>query len=540
VIPLVFRYAGRSRFENGALTLSPNLARKPVSFDAALVWPLRFREAISALHDVVISDLRFEKKDRTAYREYLAKQVEERKRLRQVALATAREEQEVARMSMPPDLPAQFKAAHRKYWAARHAYVETQRLDDPWFWRRVMLCDPVITVANDVVFFECFSADESSYGCLTVERDAFRAASGVQCGTTNVDYSQRLYEHFQELRTYRPARFTVDPSGFTAKIAESSLKEEKVDLPESWLRGFLQLQAAMNLPSRKVRLSREAVYSLLAYLKRHKAKLSPRALRFELRGGRPPVIILEPWEQSVVSAGTVWDGPDLNIRAWGRQRLLVLARLLPLADSFDVHLLGDGLPTFWIARMGEMRLTLGLSGWTTNDWTRASALDLMAPTADVGGATVKAFADALEARQKMSLTEFSAVAPGASAGSGANPDFVRTALYRLARLGQTIHDLDAGVQRWRRVMPPEVAMEAVVAEHPEVAASRGLREKLTKDESLPSGLRVLAGASGVEALLDKDGVFKRAKCSCSHFFTGGLRKGPCRHLIALREAALKR
>ena len=34
-----------------------------------------------------------------------------------------------------------------------------------------MPCDPVITVVDDVVFFECFSADESSYGCLTINRD---------------------------------------------------------------------------------------------------------------------------------------------------------------------------------------------------------------------------------------------------------------------------------------------------------------------------------------------------------------------------------
>ena len=40
-------------------------------------------------------------------------------------------------------------------------------------------CDPVITVAPDVLFFECFSKDESSYGCLTVERNAFSAEEKV-------------------------------------------------------------------------------------------------------------------------------------------------------------------------------------------------------------------------------------------------------------------------------------------------------------------------------------------------------------------------
>ena len=42
-----------------AISLAPNLRRDRVSYTGALRQPVRFREAISALHDVVISDLRF-------------------------------------------------------------------------------------------------------------------------------------------------------------------------------------------------------------------------------------------------------------------------------------------------------------------------------------------------------------------------------------------------------------------------------------------------------------------------------------------------
>jgi hypothetical protein len=104
-----------------------------------------------------------------------------------------------------------------------------------------MPCDPVITVANDSLFFECFSADESSYGCLTVDRDAFISEENVALGTTNVDYSWDLYEHFQKLRSYRETRFEVDPSGFDVQTSDATgLREEKIDLPDGWLRGFKQ------------------------------------------------------------------------------------------------------------------------------------------------------------------------------------------------------------------------------------------------------------------------------------------------------------
>lgn len=531
-------YYGRSRVEKRAdalaLMLSPNLARSPVSFEAELAKPLRFREAVSALHEIVVGDLKWKPRDHTAYRAWLKKQADQESAIRKAAYAEARKDMDRRQtQDFPPTLDRDFKAWHKVYWDARRAYADELRRNDPELFRRLTPCDPVITVAPDVVFFECFSADESSYGCLTVERDAmFKGASAVQTGTTNVDYSWALYDHFQTLRTYRQTRFHVDPVGFEVRNrGGEGIREEKIDLPETWLRGFLQIQAAMMLPSRKVSLDRDSVYSILAHLRRHKAKRSPRALRFELNPGRPPEIVLEPWDLRVTSHDTRWDGPPQTVKVWGRQRLLVLARTLPLADGIDVHLTGDGLPSFWVVRMGEMRLTLGLSGWTVNDWTRASALDLMAPQAEIAPATVQVMAEALQARQSMRETEF-----------GGRPDVVRAALFRLARLGQAIQDLSAGVVRWRRVMPPEIAIETAVPENPEAVASRTLSARVERDEKLPSGLRVvvaLVGNTKTEALFDVDGIFKRAKCNCSYFYRGGLKKGPCRHLLAVRTAVWK-
>src|SRR4029079_14270072 len=96
--------------------------------------------------------------------------------------------------------------------------TELARNDRAMFRARVP-CDPVITVADDVVFFECFSKDESSYACLSVDREGFADVQGATAGTTNVDYSLALYQHFQTLRTYRPTRLKVDPSGFEVNVS---------------------------------------------------------------------------------------------------------------------------------------------------------------------------------------------------------------------------------------------------------------------------------------------------------------------------------
>src|SRR5262245_31160009 len=234
-----------------AVTLAPNLRRDRVGFTATLKNTLRFREAISALHDVVISDLRYKPKDKTAYRAFLEEQKKREAVIRRTAFAEAKKDLLARRPEpMPPGLETQFHKLRKVYWDARQKYSNYLLQHDPELWRQLMPCDPVITVAADVLFFECFSADESSYGCLTVDRNAFQAERDVAVGTTNVDYSWALYEHFQQLRTYRETRFTIDPVGFEVQTQQDGnfYREEKIDLPNSWLRGFMLLQAGMSLP----------------------------------------------------------------------------------------------------------------------------------------------------------------------------------------------------------------------------------------------------------------------------------------------------
>src|SRR5258706_13097630 len=111
------------------------------------------------------------------------------------------------------------------------------RRHDAELWRMLLPCDPVITVADAVVFLECFSADESSYGCLTVDRDGgFGRSDSSQDGTTNVDYSWDLYHHFQSLRSHRETRFNVHPQGFSVGTSDCPpYREGESDLPHGGL-----------------------------------------------------------------------------------------------------------------------------------------------------------------------------------------------------------------------------------------------------------------------------------------------------------------
>jgi hypothetical protein len=540
-------YRGRSsilrRATGLAISLVPNLRRDRVSFEGALRQPLRFREAISALHDIVISDLRYKPRDDSAYQAYLAAEKEREDTIRRAAYQAKKAEIEAHReIPLPPNLETDYRRLRKQYWDARQQYSNYIARHDPELWRLLVPCDPVITVAPDVLFFECFSADESSYGCLSVAREAFATEQGVALGTTNVDYSWALYEHFQKLRSYRETRFLIDPTGFEVQTQQAAdYREEKIDLPPSWLRGFMQLQAAMSLPLRRVPVSREGIYNVLAWLKRHRAARSPRAVRFELQPGQPVRLVLEPWERRIVLQSTPYMGPRAEtIRTWGRDRLRVLARLLPLLEGAEVYLLGTGLPSFWVAQLGEMRLIMGLSGWTANDWTGASALDQLAPPADIDESIVTRIAGAFRQDPSQSFEQLRQrtfmAAPSLAAG-----------LNRLALLGQVIHDLPADRYRWRQVMPMPLTIADIGPENPETEAARDLVARgevtLLRDEVTPTGLRLLAGRMpdrSAEVLVDADGRIVRGKCTCSHHFKSGLRRGPCRHLQALRNRALRK
>ena len=114
---LDLRYLGASEVQahgggaGATVRFSPNLARSRVFFDAELLYPIRFREAMSALHDVVVGDLRFKKKDKTAYQAWKKEQAEKDAEVRRALFDKAKQAElsRIAREPIPPNLEGDFK-----------------------------------------------------------------------------------------------------------------------------------------------------------------------------------------------------------------------------------------------------------------------------------------------------------------------------------------------------------------------------------------------------------------------------------------------
>lgn len=540
-----YKYKGNSKVNTDAnsvgMNFAPDVQRDPTFFVGKLHKKIAFREAISALHDVVVSDLRFVPKDREEYKtwlkeqeslwlsEYMAENQIEATRQRITAL---REElQEVYKEKNKVLGP--FNKAKKAYFDYLY-----QKDRDAWF-----VLDPVITVHPDEVFFECFSQDESSYGKLSCNYNVFTQIDTFACGTTNIDYSQSLYNEFQKIRDYKETSFSIDPSGFEASTTnEETYKEVKIDLPDSWVRGFLQVSSAMTLPAVTFDLHPQDMYLLCSYLRRFKEQKGPRALRFILKPGQPIQVMFEPWNEIFTFYRSPYTGSqDQTIRIWGRRRLHILERLLPIAKTFTVHLLGNGLPSFFIANLGDMTFTLGLSGWTANDWSHSGNFDLMAPRSTVDKQTQELVFTALK-------KDWFAQPEQLSKTLGLDSHIVSSSLAAYTQAGRVVYDLHKGVYRVRELSQEPLSVDAFRFGSPqEEKADLLLKQQniIAKGEvkgdmlHLSSKIKDGRQTYAVEAQIDKDNRMISGSCKCDYFIANGLRKGPCEHLLALRMEAAK-
>jgi tetratricopeptide (TPR) repeat protein len=537
------RYAGSSGVSQGdaetAMSFAPDTLREPTYFRGEVAKQLEFREAISALHDVVTSDLRFVPKDRTAYLAWREQQsyVD----LAQLTASQKRISDEIAELSRELGaLEARSSGRRSAFYAARQKYFSYLYNRDKELWFKL---DPVITVHPDQVFFECFSRDESSYGRLAASYEVFAQLGDRACGTTNIDYSEKLYGEFQKIRSYKTTTLDVDPGGFNVQTSmEDRYREVKIDLPDSWVRGFLQVSSAATLPAHVVELHPMDVHNLCFVLRRNKELFGPRSLRFQLVPGAPVSIVVDPWGTKIDCPRSKYLGGSAGateIRVWGRRRLFILERLLPRARRVRLFLLGTGLPTFWVVDLGDLSFTLGLSGWTHNNWSEAGNFDLMAAREEVDSVTQARVFDELGKSWLATPEEL-------AARTGLAAPIVASALAGWVQAGRAIFDLDRGVYRKRELTREPLPVEKLRFANPREQRAAELlhRAKIAVDtaESIGGGLHLVGRLKdrgrmfAPDLTFDADRRLIAGECSCDFFVRNRLHKGPCEHMLALRAA----
>jgi len=541
-----YRYAGQTAVDSGAtrgaMNFVPDTLREPTFFTGKLHKHVAFREAISALHDVVVSDLRWKPKDKSEYKAWAEAN-------EQIDWQKVAQQRGAVKADMDA-LTAEIKSLRENRWDRWRPFYNKQQAYFNYLYKRDMdawyVLDPVITVHPDEVFFECFSIDESTYGRLGASYEVFKDIGEFSCGTTNIDYSSALYDEFQKIRSYKETDFSIDASGFDVETTgEDKYNEVKIDLPDSWVRGFLQVSSAMGLNAVHFDLSPVDIHNLCFVLRRNREIVGPRSMRFILKPGEPIVVRFDPWGKDVVCRRSIYQGDgEHEIRVWGRRRIHILERLLPVSKRFSVHLLGYGMPSFWVADLGDLTFTLGLSGWTANDWSQSGNFDLLAPRAEVDEISMRRVFEALKVDYALSAEALAGKLDMAQKN-------VLGALSAYTQAGRVMYDLHKGVYRLRELTRDPLPLDVLrFSNKREEDAEKLLEASAVKlkqrDDLQGGGVRLVGTVSdrgkkyNVQARIDGDERLKTATCECNFFQQNKMRKGPCEHVLALRMARGKK
>ncbi len=558
-----YKYASPSRCtQDGGQTtlgLSPDLSRdEKVSFCGKLKHPLVFRDAMLMLREIVISDTRKKTKERTEYFTWLDEEIERRVKAHKEYMPEVREALKNEMEAYDADLSQKKDEIDQLLQIQRNLQKQIDQYD-AWkdyykierdFWKFIkdrdyslwFVLDPVITVHNDQVSFEAFSLDESVYGCLSVPMDEFDLLQTPGLGTTNIDFSAKLEKEMQRFRSYTDVTLSVNPGGFTIEndIVPEYI-EKKIDLPETWIKGFNQVSSAAALSGVELMLSPSDMYDICAFLRKHKEKKSPRYMKWILEPGKRVEIVFEPFGTALTLNAIYQGNQRREEKIWGRRRWLVVEPLIPLAKAFYVRMLGFGMPQFIRADLGVMQMTVGFSSWSSNDWVKGTAFNIMAGF--TGEGCYSDIYKLLKERRSLTMDEISSCLPNQKSVQ------VKAGIGMLLRRGEGYFDIINDSVRFRQLCNAPIPEE--LYEVSDLELDVGKISKLTFDNMtvryshqhefiFTTTYKENGQASDTELVIDQDGQITKLNCSCAKFKRGERNlSDPCAHILALYVASYK-
>ena len=290
-----------------------------------------------------------------------------------------------------------------------------------------------------------------------------------------------------------------------------------------------QVRAALSLAPVELRLQASLFADVLARLESQRERQGPRALVFELSPGKSPRVVVQPWGDVYEIGSEPYAGSESRtIKVWGRRRLRVLRDLLPLTNELTVRLVDSGMPSFWSIQLDGINLTLGLSGWTAQDWAGRARF----PHSHQQSQMIKRLSKKLLRYFNEGIRFLSEIWRRPLT----EPGEARGLLQGLCLSGSAMFDPERQLYRWRSLFPNLSSM-----------LSKRLAWKNGKEcsffemilcgesDTIIQGTGLKATVDGCSPMLrrDIDGRINYAQCDCTHFKYHKLRQGPCRHIVAL-------
>ncbi len=515
--------------------LGTDVSRDPVYLSGSVKSSVPFAQAMLVLGKVV-GIRKPEKKDHSEYQKWVAQEYmrilnerEPERFAKQQNLISKSVQLKQKRDSLNERLSHLNKFVNLK----KKEYFNWLYENDRNAW---IVLDPIVSVQEDGTFFEAFSGDESIYARVFLPHSAISSDSKPKLGTTNIDFSLLLEREFERVRSYRPMDLKVGLKSVEFKTAAAEVDEEKIPLPESWVRGLVEVQSVLSLAPTIFEMSADALAEIIARLQSEKEKTGPRSLKFILKPGEKIRVEIEPWDEFFIDDWFDYkESTSTTVRVWGRRRLSVLQEILIGATKVKVRLLGNGMPSFWTVIKDGVELTVGLSGWTSNDWASKAKFSSFIPTSGLDESKLPIALSLITARGQLTTSEMAQELNSSISESSA-------ILQKLCLQGKVMFDPERNLHRWRDLFPTLDIYQENDSSRESRAGLKIFQEgnlKITMDEKKDE-IKYLSGLLESEKTdfkplleLDSDNRPKYAQCNCSFYNFNKLKQGPCRHMIAL-------
>jgi hypothetical protein len=358
--------------------------------------------------------------------------------------------------------------------------------------------DPIVTSGSDTLRFEAFSSDNGVYARVDVQGQAVARAT-ERHGTTHVDFNDAIRKALTAVVPGAPMHMHIAGSGLTLVTADARVHEKRVTLSKRWIRGLCEVQSHQHALAPAFEIS------------------GGEALRF-VRGLRAD----QPWLRGSLCAEPrlrmVFPAREGEVAVAGAQRLRALEPALTPERRVAVWRGDDDVCAWEVIGRGA-RLWVVLSADARHGFSGdGQLLEVLSRRGWLHALPV------VRARLRwQSRLDANALAAETQCDERA----VTSALAALATQGLVGFDARAGAY-FHRELP--FAVDAIDALQPRLEAAR----------RLVAAVRVLDHA---EALVPATGVNHHVRtrdgvdgCTCRWHARHRGRRGPCKHILAVRMA----
>ncbi|WP_159806920.1 SWIM zinc finger family protein [Litoreibacter roseus] len=362
--------------------------------------------------------------------------------------------------------------------------------------------DPVVTVAEDVLRFEGFSACCSTYIRHDIDAGGF-SAKRVRSGTVNVDFRDEMRAALADVRANERLQMTISSDALAIDHREDHVIERKVPLPVRWVKGFAEVQAHQAGMAHAICLGRIAAQRFLRGL--------PCAA-----SNRPQWVVAH-----AASARLSTREVDGAVKIAGTQRLRILERLANHAEQLDVYFNPSRGSSAWVLRFGSQRLTVVLNAepWRGFSGDGQVLSDLVSP----GDTSMSDLRAQLHWQSVLNRDDLARKCDLTVAQ-------VDKGLAQFAASGLLGYDLQRA-RYFHRVLPFD--LKQLEAMNPRLESARKL---------VHAGAVTCMSDEGAD-VISNDVVHRVRKvsgeltCTCPWFAKHRVDRGPCKHMLAVEMQA---